>query len=50
MGVVARIVMTTVEGSEVEDIGSTMVESLLLVDHSSLADYMVPFKVTSQCC
>lgn len=52
IGVVTRIIMATIEGpecekgkEEVEDIGGTVVESLLLMDHSSLSENMVPFKV-----
>ena len=52
MGVVTRIVMVTMEGSEckegqeeAEDIGDTMVESLFLMDHCQLASNMIPYKV-----
>ena len=52
MGVVTYIVLATVEGregekgkEEVENIGSIIVESLLLMDHSREPDNLVPFKV-----
>ena len=54
MGVAAHVVMETAEGGEsekekeeVEEIGSIVVESLLLMDHSSSIE--TPFKVLEHC-
>ena len=53
VGVVSRITVATVEssdaegrGEEIENIGATIVESLLLMDHTSLAQNMQPFKAS----